>query len=158
MISLSEVEETKCRWESQGLGKGTCGPCAIAAATNKRIQQIIDGWDDGYKGTAGVREVERELKKYGFVTVFKQGRKAKKLVMPNGYLAALAFIQCKEYKSYIERQKHTHWIFLVMYDGDLQVFCNRDGWFSAATKPEYLNEGYIRSFLVLENYSLKNRQ
>jgi hypothetical protein len=79
------------------------------------------------------------------------------LFMPIGFRAAVAFIQWGEYKHWAERQKHTHWVFMELRDDNLHVFCNRDGWFSAETEHfrEYLNNGYVRSILALENYVVK---
>lgn len=149
MLTPPDYEKTRDYWE--GLGVGACGPSVIATATGKTVQEIIDAWDEKYMGTANVGHIERELRKYGFATKRVAGKKSKTISMPPGCLQALAFIQWGEHKHWIEAQKHTHWIYLEIWNDDLHVFCNGEGWFRANSERgrEYLKDGHIRSIIAL---------
>lgn len=154
MFTPNDYEKTRDAWEAEGLG--ACGPSVVAVASGVSVQEAINDWEGGYFGTANVGAIEKELQKHLFATKRVRGNKSKQLFIPAGYSQAVAFIQWGEHKHWIEAQKHTHWVYLMVpfwKESALYVFCNGVGWFPADSEygRKYLENGHIRSVIALSS-------
>lgn len=139
--------------------KGICGPHAVSMGASryaiyKSVFDIINAWDGGYKGFATVKDMKRELAKYGWDDIKTvRGNKLKELKLPEGYGFAIARIQWGdgEWKHWAEAQQNTHYVYL---EGN-EFISDEIPWRNLSKSVEYLEagNGVVTSYLVNGNKS-----
>lgn len=134
-------------------GKGICGISVLAVLLKKSCREILEEIGD-YKGYIGFRVLRKFLEKNNFKFKQKKGNCSKSIyITPNRKLICRVQWVGKDkgkyhgYTSWREATCNTHYIIIE----DDFVFCNAEGWFEIKFLKKYLEEGYITSYLEVEN-------
>ncbi len=147
---LVPADNERYRKLYESTGRGVCGPAVMAVLLRKNIVSILAKLPD-YKGYMPLRELQKHLLSvYGIKTKWKNNHKKKSF--PSLEKRAIARVQWvgKEgkyhgYKYFTEASRHTHFI-LIDHD---RYFCNNGEWSEMRWLPEYLEAGYITSYLEI---------
>jgi len=133
------------------IDNGICGAWVIGQFIDKPTVDIVNNWTGGYKGYASMKDMIKELKKYGVSVVRKKAKNKKRFEVVAKI--AIAFIQWEgNYKHWMEAYKNTHWVMVRLRDDDcLEIGCSNEGWFPVNSEfgRNYLKGGYIRSYLAI---------
>ncbi len=141
-------------------GKGVCGVDVLAVLTKSSLKQILRIWKN-YAGYTYLLELKIMLKKLGYNYILKRGNKRKDFpYLENKINICRVQWVGKEggkyhgYKCWHDACLKTHWILI---EGDM-FYCNDGGWSELRWLPEYLENGYITSYLEInKNASTKNK-
>ncbi len=132
-------------------GNGVCGVAILAVLTRSSLKQILRIWKN-YIGYTSHSELKRMLKILGYDYKQKQGHKGKTFPYLENkiHICRIQWVgkeggKYHGYKSWHEACSNTHWILI---EADM-FYCNGDGWAELRWLPEYLEEGYITSYLEI---------
>ena len=150
----SDLHKERIKYEAKG--GGTCGPSILALLFGHSVEYIITHWDKEYNGYATFGEMKNELALFSLAQVKRIGaKKSKKFKLPVGYWMAIARIQWEgDWGHWAEAQKHTHYVLIQAWDAGSRIFCNSRGWFHYSEDKNYLKNGHITSFLVIDDWKM----
>ncbi len=133
-------------------GNGVCGVALLAVLTKSTLKNVLRTWGGigGYRGYTGLSELKIMLKKLGFNFKLHRGNKAKnfKLYEDKTHICRVQWLgkeggEYHGYKCFHDACSQSHWILII---GDM-FYCNSGGWSELRWLPEYLENGYITSYL-----------
>lgn len=152
-------DSTRELYEREGLG--VCGPAVIATLTKKKVGTIIDDYIEHYKGHQTFRNIKEILKLLGINFKQKNGHKVKEFPLPKTeysivrvqWLGKGNLDKYHGWNYWVEATQNTHYILIRKIGKKRFCFCNAIGWFfiNNQTTRDYLEEGYITSYLDIEN-------
>ena len=134
------------------LKKGSCGIACVAVFFKKNIKNVLKEDFPNYKGCMNLRSLHSHLILKGFKCKWKNNHRKKTINLLDDKIA-FARIQWvgkgrgkfHGYTSWHEASCNTHFILI---DAD-RWFTNDGGWSEVRWLPEYLERGYITSYLEI---------
>ncbi len=132
-------------------GNGVCGVAILAVLTRTTLKNILKIWKN-YIGYTSHSELKIMLRKLGYNYKQKQGHKSKTFLYLEDKIniCRVQWIgkdggKYHGYNCWHDACSNTHWILI---QGDM-FYCNGTGWAELRWLPEYLEEGYITSYLEI---------
>lgn len=133
---------------------GTCGLAVIAVLEGKSVEEIKTEWEKvngKYPNSANLKGMIKLLKALGYSVERHNGGKIKTFPSrANQIIARIQWLKEDGTEYYwAEAPIHTHY---VLIRDKTDIFCNGYGWFKSFSLHgrNYLNKGYISSYLVVE--------
>ncbi len=137
---------------------GICGPYALSCVLEKSLSDVIQDWIGGYHGFAPFHKVMEMLDFYKVKYQRVNGHHAKTFHgLPQGVNNAIARIQWEgDYKHWAEAQKFTHYVAVKRVNGEILIYSDElqeqsPFKFNSTQALDYLKDGYITSYLYIQN-------